>query len=205
MGCAHLICVSISSCSLCTSVSWAIVRLKENKIYSNVKINVGCAHLICVSISSSSLCTSVSWSIVRLKENNIYRNVKINVGCAHLCVFFTLNWLTLTPKTHVVQHHLKLASHFLSWGKNKHVTLGMRLLWENKGDSSLSVYFWHSEIVKKKFFKFWIFIMECVHYGTQLLEWAFGMIVRRFYSTFKFHVLYYRGSHLWQFLIISDV
>ena len=35
------------------------------------------------------------------------------------CVFFTLNWLTLTPGTHFVQFYLKVASYFLLWGKNK--------------------------------------------------------------------------------------
>ena len=37
---------------------------------------------------------------------------------------FTLNWSTLTPKPHFVQSYLKVASYFLSWGKNKNVTLG---------------------------------------------------------------------------------
>ena len=60
----------------------------------------------------------------------------------------------------------------------------------NKGDYLLKcLYFWHLEIVKKKFVNFWIFIVECVHYGTQSLERAFGVIFRWFYSTFKFHVL----------------
>ena len=47
-----------------------------------------------------------------------------------ICIFFTLNWLTLTPKTHFVEFYLKVASYVLSWGKNKYVTLGMRLLWK---------------------------------------------------------------------------
>ena len=29
-----------------------------------------------------------------------------------------------------VQFYLKIASYFLSWGKYKYVTLGMRLLWK---------------------------------------------------------------------------
>ena len=45
-----------------------------------------------------------------------------------LTFIFSLNWLTLTSKIHFVQFHLKVASYFLSWGKNKYVTLGMRLL-----------------------------------------------------------------------------
>ena len=45
------------------------------------------------------------------------------------CVIITLNWLTLTPKTHFSQIYLKLTFNFLFWGKNKYVTLqGMRLL-----------------------------------------------------------------------------
>ena len=46
------------------------------------------------------------------------------------CVVYTLNWLTLTPKTHFAQFYLKITFYFLSWGKNKYVTLGMRLLWK---------------------------------------------------------------------------
>ena len=46
-----------------------------------------------------------------------------------MCIF-TPNWLTLTPKSRIVQFYLKVASYFLSWGKNKYVTLVMRLLWK---------------------------------------------------------------------------
>ena len=46
------------------------------------------------------------------------------------CVFYTLNWLTLTPETHFAQFYLKVSFYFLSWAKNKYVTLGMRLLWK---------------------------------------------------------------------------
>ena len=45
------------------------------------------------------------------------------------CIFI-LNWLTSTPETYFVQFYLKVASYFLSWGKNKNMTLGMRLLWK---------------------------------------------------------------------------
>ena len=37
--------------------------------------------------------------------------------CPFWCVFFTLNWLTMTPKTHFVQFCLKVASYFLSGAK----------------------------------------------------------------------------------------
>ena len=49
-------------------------------------------------------------------------------ACAQfdMCIF-TLNRSTLTHKTHFVQFYLKVASNFLSWSKNKNVTLGMRL------------------------------------------------------------------------------
>ena len=43
-----------------------------------------------------------------------------------LTMFFTLNWLILTPKTHFVQIYQNVAFNLLSWGKNKNVTLGMR-------------------------------------------------------------------------------
>ena len=36
----------------------------------------------------------------------------------------TCNWWTLTPNTHFVQFYLKVASHFLSWGKNKNGDTG---------------------------------------------------------------------------------
>ena len=48
-----------------------------------------------------------------------------------MCIF-TLNWLTLIPKTYFVQFYLKVASYFLSWGKNNNVALGMRLLWHKE-------------------------------------------------------------------------
>ena len=37
--------------------------------------------------------------------------------------------IDLDPRTNFVQFYPKVASYFLSWGKNKNVTLGMRLLW----------------------------------------------------------------------------
>ena len=50
------------------------------------------------------------------------------------------------------------------------------------GDYSLSVDYWNSEIVKKKFVKFWIFIMEChecVHYAWYTITW---MSIQGFFS-----------------------
>ena len=44
------------------------------------------------------------------------------------CVKSGTCWLTFTFKSHFVQFHLKVTSSFLSWGKNKYVTLGMTLL-----------------------------------------------------------------------------
>ena len=55
-----------------------------------------------------------------LKSTSIRRLMYAKEVCGHfdMCIF-TLNWLTLTPKTHFVQFYLKVASYFLSWGKNK--------------------------------------------------------------------------------------
>ena len=58
------------------------------------------------------------------------------------CVFSTLNWLTLTPKVHFAQFYLKaneVTLYFLSWGKNKYVTLGMRLLWKYKKKKKIKI------------------------------------------------------------------
>ena len=61
-------------------------------------------------------------------------NFRVKAECTQLSiltgVFFTLNWSTFTPKTHFVQFYLKVVSYFLSWGKNKYVTMGIRLLWK---------------------------------------------------------------------------
>ena len=64
-----------------------------------------------------------------------------------------------------MQCYFEVSGMYSKW-KGVHYIDGCGTL---KGDYSVSVYFWHSEIVKKKFFKFPIFIMECVHYGTQQL------------------------------------
>ena len=45
-------------------------------------------------------------------------------------LFFTLNCWTFTSKTQFLKFHLKVASYFNSWDKNKYVTLEMRLLWK---------------------------------------------------------------------------
>ena len=45
-------------------------------------------------------------------------------------VFSTLNWLTLALRHILYNFTSKLLFYFLSWGKNKYVTLGMRLLWK---------------------------------------------------------------------------
>ena len=46
------------------------------------------------------------------------------------CIFFTLNWLTLTSEMHFVKFHPVVASCLLSRGKRKYAPLGMRLLWK---------------------------------------------------------------------------
>ena len=46
------------------------------------------------------------------------------------CIFFTLNWLTLTSEMHFVKFHPEVASCLLSRGKRIYVPLGMRLLWK---------------------------------------------------------------------------
>ena len=46
------------------------------------------------------------------------------------CIFFTLDWLTLTSEMHFVKFHSEVASCLLSRGKRKYAPLGMRLLWK---------------------------------------------------------------------------
>ena len=46
------------------------------------------------------------------------------------CIYFTLNWLTLTSEMHFVKFHPEVASCLLSRGKRKYAPLGMRLLWK---------------------------------------------------------------------------
>ena len=46
------------------------------------------------------------------------------------CIFFTLNWLTLTSEMHFVKFHPEVASCLLSRGKRKNAPLGMRLIWK---------------------------------------------------------------------------
>ena len=46
------------------------------------------------------------------------------------CIFFTFNWLTLTPEMHFVKFRPEVASCLLSRGKRKYAPLGMRLLWK---------------------------------------------------------------------------
>ena len=46
------------------------------------------------------------------------------------CIFFTLNWLTLTSEMHFVKFHPEVASCLLSRGKRKYAPLGMRLIWK---------------------------------------------------------------------------
>ena len=59
--------------------------------------------------------------------------------CPFWHVYFSLStdW-PWTPNTFC----LMLACYFLSWGKNKHVTLGMRLLWKYKRKSKLVCWKW---------------------------------------------------------------
>ena len=46
------------------------------------------------------------------------------------CIFFTLNWFTLTSEMHFVKFHPEVASCILSRGNRKYAPLGMRLLWK---------------------------------------------------------------------------
>ena len=43
------------------------------------------------------------------------------------CVFYTVNWLTLTSEMYFVRFHPEVTSCLLSRGKTKYATLGMRL------------------------------------------------------------------------------
>ena len=68
-------------------------------------------------------------SAPRYKKRKLKRVVPI------LTCILTLNWLTLTPKTHFVQFYLKVASYFLSFSlsnkntMNFHLTPILRQIW----------------------------------------------------------------------------
>ena len=64
--------------------------------------------------------------LVRFEECHI---LKVDMPILS-CIFFTLNWLTLTSEMHFVKFHPKVASCLLSRGKRKYAPLGMRLLWK---------------------------------------------------------------------------
>ena len=67
---------------------------------------------------------SVIWSSAKMLRDNFWTSFvlyckSVKSACAHfdIYVFFTLSWLTLTPKTQFVQFYLKVASYFLSRDK----------------------------------------------------------------------------------------
>ena len=70
-------------------------------------------------------------------------------GCVHIYMcFYHSQLIDLDPKTHV-QFCLKVATYLLSRGKNKDVTLGMRLLRK---------YIWKWKLVYRKRFLFFVFL-----------------------------------------------
>ena len=91
--------------------------------------------------------------------------------------FFTLSWLTLTLKTHLVQFYLKVATYLLFRGKNKDVTLGMRLLRK---------YIWKWKLVYwKRFFVFYLFIFFFSVITSKVYwiwSWNFGIIVGKIWA-----------------------
>ena len=76
------------------------------------------------------------------------------------CVFFALNWLTLTPKTHFVQFYLIFSSYFLSWGQKyvcdtgdeavmkKHKKIKTGIYWK-------SIFFFRFQSIINLKLKFW--------------------------------------------------
>ena len=114
---------------------------------------MGFRHFIATPVNSP-IWTNCTAKGQRLRDVDMY-----------MCIF-TLNWLTLTPKTHFIQFYLKVASYFLSWGKNENVTLGMRLLWK---------YIRKSKLVIPKIGTFSA-ITEIVLW---IWSWNFGVIMRK--------------------------
>ena len=103
---------------------------------SGTNFTIGQTTVICEAVDESgnraecSFTVNVTGSCLTLR---VYVNFPIlkRVVPILTCVFSTLNWLTLAPKTHFIQFYLKVTFYFLSWGRNKYMTLGMRLSWKN--------------------------------------------------------------------------
>ena len=91
----------------------------EQSLVDRAQLLLTCAHA----------CVDSKWGYLQTQFQHLAIQASLRGMCPFWHVFFTLNWLTLTPKTHSVQFYLKVAYYLLSWGKNK-VTLGMRLLWK---------------------------------------------------------------------------
>ena len=109
--------------------------------YANSPYRTSVSHCPCIferDLASALPYTRRKWSSVlnweRCKELvcwSVWKWVFLKADAPILTsVFFTINWLTLTPKTQFVQFCLKVASYFLFRCKNKYVTLEMRLSWK---------------------------------------------------------------------------
>ena len=67
---------------------------------------------------------------VEFQENWVLiENLKVDMPIL-TCIFFTINWLTLTSEMHFVKFHPEVASCLLSRGKRKYAPLGMRVIWK---------------------------------------------------------------------------
>ena len=75
--------------------------------------------------TTHSMCTA----LVLLLMSHICFSILKWVVPILMCSFHS-QLIDLDPKTHFVQFYPKVAAYFLSWGKNKYVTLGMRLLYK---------------------------------------------------------------------------
>ena len=109
--------------------SWFQFDVKNRESCRKIIYNYTWAYEITASLNWIVNSVSYMWStmVISLFRFSIFLlNLKGFVAILS-CVFSTLNWLTLTPKTHFVQFYLKVTFYFLFWGKNKYITLGMRL------------------------------------------------------------------------------
>ena len=81
------------------------------KVWCHDKLYGMNAILICYKIFVNK------WMLSACNMLSIFLSKHIlKAGCAHFDMFlFTLNWLTLIPKTDLVQFYLKVASYLLSW------------------------------------------------------------------------------------------
>ena len=72
--------------------------------------------------------TLICW-LGQRSQSKIKRHLKVDMPIL-TCIFFTLDWLTLTSEMHFVKFHSEVTSCLLSRGKRKYAPLGMRLLWK---------------------------------------------------------------------------